>query len=167
MSVILLGEQNPTFPDDFQRRLQDFDKDLLIVWHRPPHWPRHRRGVWKVEMCTQHHAGFNLTGRPIHDHTCQRSYVLMCQDDEGTPMPLGDWIFTKLGEMRANSESYGGETERGLRNFRAASAALDKELEEKRCAGREEIKRLNTLDHRVQWNRLWNLIERHDMRPNR
>jgi len=72
--IAVIGESTPTFPKEFQRRLQALDKDLLITWHRPPFWPPHRRGVWKIEHCIEHHGkGFDLQGTPIHDHTCRRA----------------------------------------------------------------------------------------------
>lgn len=166
--IVVLGEQDPTFPEDFQRKLQAFDRDLLVTWHRPPHWPRHRRGVWKIERCLQHHGrGFDLSGRPLHDHTCNRVYILMCQDADGTAMPLGEWIFEKLREMRANWEALGGDTQRGVTNALAASDRIEQELEQKREAARDDMIRHNRKDKRVQINKLVALVERHDMRPNR
>lgn len=165
--IMVLGEQTPSFPEDFQRKLQAFDKDLLLSWHRPPHWPRHKRGVWKVEMCIAHNGRFYADGRPQHDHVCNRIYVLMCQDDEGTPKPLGEWIFEQLGKMRQNSEKYGGQTERGLRNFREESDRIDQALAAKRAADSEDVKRYNRKEKRVQINKLMTLIERHDLRPNK
>lgn len=162
MSIILLGEQTPTFPEEFQRRLQSFDKDLLLMWHKPPHWPRERRGVWKVEQCVEHRPA----GGP-HDHLCRRIYVLMCQDEDGTPKPLGEWIFEKLREMRANSESFGGETPRGLRNFVEHSNNIDAELALKCELASQDMIAYNQKDKRIQINKLYNLIERHDMRPNK
>ncbi len=163
----MLGESTPTFPEEFQRKLQDFDRDLLITWHRPPHWPRSRRGVWKVERCANHHAGFDLSGRPQHTHVCERVYVLMCQDEEGTPMPLGEWIFEKLREMRQNWERLGGNTERGIRNALAESDAIEKELEAKREASSADMIAYNQKDKRLQINKFTHLIQQHDMRPNR
>lgn len=165
--IVVLGESTPTFPQDFQNKLQDFDRDLLIAWHRPPHWPRSRRGVWKVERCTRHYAGYDFSGRPKHDHTCQRVYVLMAQDEDGTPMPLGEWVFEKLRQMRANWERLGGDTKRGVRNALAESDRIEQELESKREADREDMIRYNRKDKRVQINRLVNLVEQHDMRPNK
>lgn len=165
--IIVMGESTPSFPEDFQRKLQAFDKDLLLSWHRPPHWPRHRRGVWKVEMCLQHNGQFYADGRPQHDHVCNRSYVLMCQDEEGTPMPLGEWIFEQLGKMRRNSEKYGGQTERGLRNFIQDSNSIDDTLKAKREEASQEVTAYNRKDKRVQFNRLIHLIEQHDLRPNK
>lgn len=168
MSILLLGEQTPTFPTDFQKRLQAFDRDLLIVWHHPPHWPKSRRGVWKVERCTRHYGkGFDLAGRPVHDHTCDRVYILMCQDEDGTPKPLGDWIFEKLREMRQNWERLGGDTEQGIQNALRESDQIEQEMQQKREAASLDVKEHNRKDKRLQINRLYDLIERHDMRPNK
>jgi len=166
-SIQVMGDATPNFPEDFNCRLQQFDKDLLVSWHHPPTWPRTRPGVWKIEQCVEHHGGFRLNGYPEHTHTCRRIYVLMVQDEDGRPVPLGEHVFEKLRAMRANVESYGGPTERGLRNFRAHSDAIDRELEEKRQRSTEDLLEHNRRDHRVTINRLWNLIEQHDMRPNR
>jgi hypothetical protein len=166
--IMVMGETTPTFPEDFQKRLQAFDKDLLIVWHRPPHWPRHRRGVWKIETCTKHYGlGYDFAGTPRHDHTCQRAYVLMCQDEEGTPMPLGEWIFEKLREMRQNWESLGGNTVRGVRNAIEESNRIEQELAAKREAASEDVKTYNRKDKRIQINKLVHLVQQHDMRPNK
>lgn len=168
MTITLIGEQAPTFPADFQKRLQAFDRDLLIVWHQPPHWPRNRRGVWKVERCTRHFGkGFDLSGCPVHDHTCQRVYILMCQDEEGTPKPLGDWIFEKLREMRHNWEALGGDTEQGVKNALRESDRIEQQMTEKREAQSADVKEHNRKDKRLQINKLMNLVERHDMRPNK
>jgi hypothetical protein len=122
-SIVVLGDQTPTFPEDFQRRLQQFDKDLLITWHRPPHWPPHRRGVWKIEQCVQHRPDGGS-----HNHICNRTYIMVCQDDDGTPMPLGDWVFEKLREMRHNWERLGGNTPRGIENAIAESNRIEQAL---------------------------------------
>jgi hypothetical protein len=166
--IAVIGESTPTFPKEFQRRLQALDKDLLITWHRPPFWPPHRRGVWKIEHCIEHHGkGFDLQGTPIHDHTCRRGYVLMCQDAEAVPMPLGEWIFQKLGEMRGNWEAFGGNTERGVKNALAESSRIEHEMVQKREAASEDVKRYNRKDKRIQINKLMHLIEQHDLRPNK
>lgn len=165
--IVVLGEQTPSFPEDFQRKLQGFDNDLLLTFHRPPHWPRHRRGVWKIEMCIRHNGRFYPNGRLHHDHVCNRTYVMMCQDEDGTPMPLGEWIFEKLGKMRQNSEKYGGQTERGLRNFREESDRTDLALADKRELDRQDMMKHNRKDKRVQFNRLMHLVQQHDMRPNK
>lgn len=166
--IVVLGEQTPSFPEDFQRKLQAYDRDLLVIWHRPPFWPRHRRGVWKVERCIQHHGkGFDFSGLPLHDHTCNRVYILMAQDADGTPMPLGEWVFEKLREMRHNWEAAGGDTERGVRNAIAESDRIEQEMTAKREAAAEDVKRYNRKDKRIQINKLMHLIDQHDLRPNK
>lgn len=168
MSIFLLGDQTPTFPETFQRKLQLFDPDLLITWHRPPHWPKHRYGVWKIERCIRHFGrGFEITGRPLHDHTCERVYILMCQDEDGTPKPLGDWIFEKLREMRHNWEALGGDSEQGVTNALRASDQIERDMTEKREAASLDVKEHNRKDKRLQINKLMHLIEQHDMRPNK
>lgn len=165
--IEVLGDSTPSFPEDFNRRLQAFDKDLIVAWHLPPHM-RRKPGRWKIEMCVQHHAAeLWADGRPKHSHLCQRIYVWMVQDDEGTPLPLGDHVLDKLREMRANSERFGGQTERGLRNFREHSKNIDAELEAKRQAASADMLAHNRRDKRAQFNKLMTLIERHDMRPNK
>lgn len=165
--IIVLGDSTPNFPEEFQRKLQDFDRDLLITWHRPPHWPRSRRGVWKVERCGIHHGGFDMSGRPKHTHVCERLYVLMAQDEEGTPMPLGEWVFEKLRGMRQEWERLGGDTERGVRNALAESDRIEQGMEAKREAARQDVKEYNRKFNKVQINRVVDLVDTHDMRPNR
>jgi hypothetical protein len=79
---------------------------------------------------------------------------------------LGDWLFTKLREMRANWEARGGDTERGIRNALAESDALDQELAQKRELAEADMLAHNRKDKRVQINKLMHLIEQHDVRPN-
>ena len=164
-SIVVVGDPSPSFPEDFNRRLQAFDKDLWITWHKSP--ASRKPGCWKIEMCVEHNGRYRVNAMPEHDHLCRRIYVMMVQDEEGTPMPLGDHVFAKLGEMRANCDSFGGPTERGLKNFKQYSDSLDKELAEKRERESRDLMDYNRRDHRVQLNTFWNLIERHDMRPNR
>lgn len=169
MAIILTDADNaPSQPSDFERRLQTFDKDLLILWHKPPHWKKSRPGVWKIEQCIEHLSGkFRASGMPEHTHVCRRIYVTVVQDEDGTPMPLGDHVLDKLKAMRANSESFGGETARGLTNFIRHSESIDQELESKRAAAREDTMRHNRKFNRRQINQAFDLIQRHDMRPNR
>jgi len=168
MAIILTDADNaPSQPKDFERKLQAFDKDLLVLWHKPPHWKKSRPGVWKIEQCIEHLSGkFRANGTPEHTHVCRRIYVTVIQDDDGTPMPLGDHVIEKLKAMRAYSESF-GQGERGLRNFIAHSNSIDEEQESKRAAAREDIMRHNRKFNRLTMNRAFDLIQRHDMRPNR
>jgi hypothetical protein len=92
---------------------------------------------------------------------------MMCQDEEMTPLPLGDWVFDKLREMRRTWEERGGDTERGIKNALAESSRLDEKLEQKRELDRQDMLAHNRKDKRIQINRAVNLIEQHDMRPNR
>jgi hypothetical protein len=162
--IQIVGNAIPSVPEDFQRRLQSFDPDLYVVWHQSPFVKQ--AGRWKIERCVRHHAGFDLSGRPLHTHICERVYILMCQDEEGTPKPLGDWVFAKLREMRANWEALGGDTERAVKNAIAISNNIDQEREAKREADTQEMIRYNRKDKRVQFNKLLHLISQHDMRPN-
>lgn len=158
MSVILVGEQIPSVPEEFQRRLAAFDKDLYVVWHKSPY--SKQPGRWKIERCVRHFGG-------THSHVCERVYVLMCQDEDGVPKPLGDWVFEKLREMRSNWEALGGDTERGVRNAIALSDGIEQAMEQKREAAQEDMIHYNRKDKRFQFNKLIDLIARHDMRPNR
>ena len=164
--VEVIGEQTPSFPDDFNRRLQAFDRDLWITWHLPPNL-RQKPGRWKIEMCSRHHADSWPDGRPRHSHLCQRVYVMVVQDEDGTPLPLGEHVLTRLHEMRAYSETFGGETERGRDNFIRHSNTVDEQLAAQREAKSEDIKRHNQRLNRRQLNRMADLVARHDMRPNK
>ena len=158
--IVVMGESTPTFPEDFQRRLTAFDSSLLVTWHKPPF--TNKPGCWKIERCVKHRAD----GGP-HNHVCERAYILMCLDADGTPMPLGEWVFEKLREMRQNWEALGGDTERGVKNAIALSNDIEQTMESKREAAREDVKTYNRKDKRVQINRLVTLVERHDLRPNK
>lgn len=165
--IEVLGDQTPSFSEDFNRRLQALDQDLIVAWHLPPHM-RHKPGRWKIEMCVRHHPGeLWPDGRLKHSHLCDRSYVWMVQDDEGTPLPLGDHVLDKLRAMRAYSESFGGQTERGRRNFIEHSNSIDANLATKREEASADVVEHNRRSNRVQFNKLLQLVERHDMRPNR
>src|SRR5450631_4599787 len=89
--IEVLGDPTPSFPEDFNRKLQEFDRDLLVMWHLPPHL-KTQPGRWKIEMCIKHSGENWLNGRPKHSHVCDRTYVMMVQDDDGTPLPLGDHV---------------------------------------------------------------------------
>jgi hypothetical protein len=90
-SILVIGDDNPSHPEDFERKLQAYDKDLIIAWHRPDHWKKRRRpGCWKIEQCIRHNGGFRMTsGVPKHTHICSRVYVMMVQDEQGSPHPAG------------------------------------------------------------------------------
>ena len=165
-NIVIVGDGTPTYPANFNRRLQGFDSDLLITWHHPPAWANSRPGMWKIELCTEHHGGFGIDGRPLHDHTCRRSYVWMVKDKDGVAMPLSDGVIDHLRAMRAHSESYGSGA-RALRNFIQASNSLDEDLENQREERRKEIMDYNGRLNRRQLNQAHNLIQRHDMRPNK
>jgi hypothetical protein len=166
VTIAIVGDTTPSVPVDFQRRLSAFDPDLYVSWHKSP--ADKKPGRWKIERCTRHYgAGRSESGRKLHDHTCVRVYILMCQDDEGTPKPLGDWVFEKLREMRQRWEALGGDSEHGVRNAIAESDRIEREQVDKREAASQDMISHNQKDKRVQINRLFNLIERHDMRPNR
>lgn len=162
MAIIVFGDQTPSRPTDFEAKLQAFDKDLLIVWHKPPTEKRHKPGRWKIEQCIQH-----LSGLTEHTHVCRRIYVMMVQDDDGSALPLGEHVFEKLRAMRAYSESFGGQTERGLRNFIHHSNNIDQAMEQKREVAREDIQQHNRKFNRVSLNRAWNMIGQHNLEPNK
>jgi hypothetical protein len=163
--IRVIGESVPSFPAEFNRQLQAFDPELWITWHKSP--LSSKPGRWKIERCVVHQGSFRLNGKPEHSHLCNRVYVWMVQDDEGTPMTLGEHVFTKLREMRQTWEALGGDTPRGVRNALALSDSIDAELEQKREAAREDMIQYNQKDKRLQINKLVNLVEQHDMRPNR
>lgn len=165
-TIKVLGETVPSFPEDFNRRLQAFDRDLWITWHVSP-VARNRPGCWKIEMCTRHRSAFWPDGKPQHSHLCERVYVMMVQDEEDTPLPLGDHVVAKLSEMRSYTESFGGQTERGRENFIRHSNTVDETLAEKREAAAEDVKTHNSRFNRRQLRKLADLVAQHDMRPNK
>ena len=164
--IHVIGDMTPSFPEDFNRRLQAFDKDLLVVWHMPP-LAGSRPGRWKIEQCTEHNGSFRINGNPEHNHLCRRVYVMMVQDEEGTPMPLGDHVFTKLREMRENVERLGGATERGLKNYVQESNNIDVALEGKREEARKDIMDHNQKFNRTTFNRLGMVLDHLQTAPNK
>jgi hypothetical protein len=164
VSILVVGEDTPSVPESFQRRLASFDPDLYLVWHKSPH--SSKPGRWKIERCTRHLGGFR-NGIPVHDHTCVRVPILMVEDEERVPLPLGEYVFTRLREMRANWEALGGNTERGVQRAISISNALDQKLDEKREAARADVMQYNRKNNRAQFNKLYDLVSRHDMRPNK
>ena len=54
MSITLIGDQIPSFPESFARRLQDFDKDLHVMWHKSPFSkkPETFSNVLKIEFAS-------------------------------------------------------------------------------------------------------------------
>lgn len=162
--IQLMGDQTPSYPEDFQRRLQAFDQDLYLSWHQPP---TRKPGRWKIEQCVLHSGSFYPDGRPRHDHLCQRIYVMMVQDDELVPLPLSEHVFEELRKRRSNVERLGGPTERGLRNFVQESTNIDQELAAKREAASEDVKQHNRRFNRLGLNRLIHLIQQSDLRLNK
>lgn len=163
--IEVLGDSTPSFPEDFNRKLQNFDPDLWITWHVSPF--SKKPGRWKIEMCGRHGGDYWPTGKPKHSHLCDRTYVTMVQDEDGTPIPLGDHVIARLAGMRAYSESFGGQTERGRENFIRYSNDIDAGLAARREAASEDIKKHNSRFNRRQLKRLADLVARHDMRPNK
>lgn len=164
-AVEVIGDSTPSFPEDFNRSLQNFDRDLWVTWHRSPY--SKKPGRWKIEMCITHAGEFWPDGKPKHSHLCDRTYVTMVQDEEGTPMPLGDHVIEKVKAMRGYAESFGGQTERGRENFIRDSNNIDEELAAKRALASSDIKRHNSRFNRPQLQRMADLVARHDMRPNK
>jgi hypothetical protein len=158
--IVVMGESTPSLPEAFQKRLTAFDSSLLVVWHKPPFTKK--PGRWKIERCVKHRPDGGA-----HNHICNRVYILMCQDEDGVPVPLGEWVFERLREMRHNWEALGGDTERGVKNAIALSNAVEQEVAAKREMAAEDVKNYNRKDKRVQVNRLMHLIEQHDLRPNK
>lgn len=160
MSIVVVGDSIPSVPDSFQEQLRRFDPDLYVVWHKSPH--TRQAGRWKIERCAKHRPD----GGP-HNHLCVRVYIMMCQDEEGTPVPLGEWVFNKLREMRANWERLGGDSERGIRNALAESDRIEEEVAKKREASSADVQSHNLRFNKNQFQKLYDLVSRHDMRPNR
>ena len=153
--ILLVGDDHLEPSEEFKAKLKAFDPDLCVSWSRTKH-------RFVIEQCVEHNAP-----TAEHNHLCRKSYVWMVQDEEKTMMPLCDKVFDKLRQMRANTESFGGPTERGLHNFKLYTDGIDEERKQKGAAAMREIARLNSLDNRVQLNKAHMLITRHDMRPNK
>lgn len=145
-SILMVGDSTPTISSDFVAKLKAFDPDLFVSWS-----PSRRRFV--IEQCTQH-----LSHSAEHNHLCRKSYVWMVQDEEKSMLPLGEHVFDHLKKMRANTESFGGPTERGLRNFRDYTGKLSIELKEKADRDMREVARLNSLDNKIQLNKVRTMI---------
>jgi hypothetical protein len=141
----------PAIPGEFLQTLRAFDADLFVLWS-----PTRER--YLIHQCTQH----VLEGPKInngHTQLCRSVYVVICQDRDGFMLPLNDRVMSTLREMRAHSESYGGQTPQGLANFRRHTAGLDREIESKRDAKMRDNLAHNRKWHRVQFNKLHTMFQ--------
>lgn len=149
----------PSIPDLFLKSLQAFDKDLFVMWS-----PTRER--YLVHQCVEHCPN----GEKIncgHTQLCRSIYVVICQDKDGVMVPLNERVITTLREMRTESEKFGGETERGLQNYRQFSSGLDKELEEKRELAVKDLYAHNRKFNRITFNRLGLMYQHLFTTPNK
>lgn len=145
--------QAPSIPAEFLRNLKSFDTDLFVLWS-----PIRQR--YFIHQCTEHVT----QGVPVnngHSQLCRSSYVLACQDVDGAMVPLNDRVLNTLRKMRATSETFGGQTERGLQNYKQYSRNVGKEIEEKRETDLQDTVKHAHKSNRITWNKLWALAERH------
>lgn len=136
--ILLVGDDHLEPSDEFKAKLKAFDPDLCVSWSRTKH-------RFVIEQCVEH-----CSATSEHTHLCRKVYVWMVQDEDKCMTPLGEHVFDKLKQMRANTESFGGATERGLRNFKQYTDGIDEERKAKEEAAMREVARLNSLDNRVQ-----------------
>lgn len=152
MLIHVVGDAAPSVPDWFRTRLAHYDPTLLLAWNG-------RKRKWVIEQCVRHHAP-----AAAHSHVCERIYVWMVQDAQGDPMPLGEHVLEKLAAIDLQRQGFGPEDrEKFIRRLNQEQL----ELERKREAEIASMMRHNRLYHRVQLNRAFSLIQRHDLRVNR
>jgi len=86
---------------NFENRLKMFDPNLCLRFHR----------LWKCWVVLERaldNTGYNV--------------LIKCQDNEGNPKALGDWVFNRLFVMRHNNEEK-------MRNFDTWMRSVDNEIE--------------------------------------
>lgn len=155
--ILLVGEGGCPNPDEgFIQRLLSFDKDLTVGWNK-------LKNRWVIEQCIEHHGGYGSR----HSYLCRRAYVWLVQDEDGDMMPLCERVMSKLREMRAYSESFGGQTERGLRNFKQYTDSVETELRAERERKMHAVMQEAARDGKRQLEQVRHLMQQHDMRPNR
>jgi hypothetical protein len=151
--------QAPSIPDLFLKSLLAFDKDLFVLWS-----PTRQR--YLVHQCVEH----NATGAKInqgHTQLCRSVYVVICQDKDGVVVPLNERVLSTLREMRAESERFGGDTERGLKNYLQHSNNVDHELESKRESAVKDLYAHNQKFNRISFNRLGLMYQHLFTAPNK
>lgn len=150
-----IGDDGIRTPDpSFVARLKAFDSDLTASWNK-------LKNRWTIYQCIEHHP---LSGE--HSHLCRRTYVWLCQDEEGTMIPLGDYVMNRLAEMRRNSSQW-GEGEVALQRFKRHVANVEAEMKAKRERDMADISNHNRKFNKRQLEQVRHLMQQHDMRPNR
>jgi hypothetical protein len=156
----LVEDQKP--PSSFVRRLQGvFGPSMHIEWNM-------RKQRWVIEECVGHHGSdqSNVDGVVVHTHLCARVYAWLVRDEEtDSYMPLCDLVIEKLHEKETYRKYGTGEA--ALERFRLESARLDDEQKQKEEAFRKDVMKHNRKDNRKQWNWLYTMMKRHDMRQNK
>lgn len=143
----------PEIPVRFLCELTQFDPDLFVLWSPT-------RGRYFIHQCIEH----TLSGTPVscgHTQLCRSSYVLVAQDVDGTMVPLNERVINTLRQMRATSESFGGQTERGLQSYKNFSDGLDRKMAEDRENKLQDVMQYSRKDNRLVWNKLWALASTH------
>jgi len=151
--VVLVGGDSaaPNVPESFRESLRAYDPDLLVSWN-----PFKRRFV--IEQCVRHYAPTSE-----HTHVCQRLYVCMAQDDDGTMIPLGDRVIEMVKAKDTRRAGYGPQDlARFLRNQREI-IQKDREERERKMG---EVIREGSRDNRRQLRKALHLIQQHDLRVN-
>jgi hypothetical protein len=139
---------SPTIPESFVRGLRDIDSGLVIYWNR-------FKNRFIVDRCIK-------PGQHTHDQTCERSNVLIVEDEQGMFMMPCDRILDRIKGMDAWTKYGSAEKQRKAREDAKA------EWDQKNAAQIKENFRLACMDDKNQIQEALTLIQRHDVaRPHK
>lgn len=144
----------PTVSEQFKKQLRALDPTLCVRWNQPPAFSK-RPPRFVIEQCVRHHAAGTE-----HDHTCQRIYVLICQDADGCMLPLGE---TVLEEIRARDVTKAGYGPNDLKKFCDDNQALVLAERKKMEQDQEDSIRHASKFNRRHLLRAVNLMGQHDV----
>jgi hypothetical protein len=113
----------------FERRLKDFDSRLKLMYDQ-------QSKRWVILEWAYDDSGWNI--------------ILKCEDRDGNPKPLGDWVFNKLFVFRqAWIEKMEKGPEKWLSDMEAQAEEIKKEQEQKLSVKNQEM----ILDDITEWKK--------------
>ena len=138
----------PDPPDPaFVKRLKAFDSALTVYFN--PH-----KGRWVIDRCI-HGAECSHSGH------CERINAMIVESPEKTYMPLNDRVFEEL-RKRDLWRNFSSPEQMGVLQDNERDGQREKITQSIRSDIRHTI-----LEDRVQLNRLRNILQTHDLRPNK
>lgn len=140
--------ESPTIPESFIRGLRDLDKGLVVYWNR-------FKNRFVVDRCIKgdYHT---------HDSSCERTNVLICEDEDHMFMMPCQRILDRIKAMDAWTKYGTAENQRKARENGKA------EWDQKNTADIKEGFRLAAIDDKRQILEALTLIQRHDVaRPHK